>query len=223
MVSKKKQTPSRSPRRTAPDVEDYLASVPADTRAALMKLRKRIKAIVPTATEVISYQTPTSNTMVPSSPSRRSLTTAVSSSCAQLYRWPSSRRPLLRAVKDSQHLYFVVHFVNRDEGERREYELARTLNAASASTIRKGVERFDAFGLPGVRNRNWSRRCGHKCVRDHRRRLSSNGRASAAITPTHARGDFVMVEQPAFESGETALVDLTPEPFVVIHRAGQEV
>ena len=126
-------------------MEDYLASVPADTRAALMKLRKRIKAIVPTATEVISYQTPTSNTMVPSSPSRRSLTTAVSSSCAQLYRWPSSRRPLLRAVKDSQHLYFVVHFVNRDEGERREYELARTLNAARASTIRKGVERFDAF------------------------------------------------------------------------------
>ena len=148
MVSKKKQTPSRSPRRTAPDVEDYLASVPADTRAALMKLRKRIKAIVPTATEVISYQTPTSNTMVPSSPSRRSLTTAVSSSCAQLYRWPSSRRPLLRAVKDSQHLYFVVHFVNRDEGERREYELARTLNAARASTIRKVWSDSTPSGYP---------------------------------------------------------------------------
>lgn len=43
----------------APDVEEYLARVPEDARAALVKLRKTIKAAVPkAATEVISYQIP---------------------------------------------------------------------------------------------------------------------------------------------------------------------
>ena len=41
------------------DVDEYLARVPEDARAALVKLRKTIKAAVPkAATEVISYQIP---------------------------------------------------------------------------------------------------------------------------------------------------------------------
>ncbi|HWO03063.1 MAG TPA: DUF1801 domain-containing protein [Blastocatellia bacterium] len=39
-------------------VDDYLAAVPEDARAALAKLRKTIKAAAPKATEVISYQIP---------------------------------------------------------------------------------------------------------------------------------------------------------------------
>jgi uncharacterized protein YdhG (YjbR/CyaY superfamily) len=39
-------------------VDDYLAVVPGDARAALEKLRKTIKAAAPRATEVISYQIP---------------------------------------------------------------------------------------------------------------------------------------------------------------------
>ena len=39
-------------------VEDYLASLPAGSRAALEKLRKTIKAAAPEATEGISYQMP---------------------------------------------------------------------------------------------------------------------------------------------------------------------
>ncbi|MFY9555414.1 MAG: DUF1801 domain-containing protein [Blastocatellia bacterium] len=39
-------------------VDDYLAAVPEDKRAALAKLRKTIKAAAPKATEVISYQIP---------------------------------------------------------------------------------------------------------------------------------------------------------------------
>ena len=45
-------------RAPARDVEDYLAAVPEDVRAALEKLRKTIKAAAPKATEVISYQIP---------------------------------------------------------------------------------------------------------------------------------------------------------------------
>jgi len=40
-------------------VDDYLASVPADVRAALLKLRKTIRSAAPKATEEISYQVPT--------------------------------------------------------------------------------------------------------------------------------------------------------------------
>jgi uncharacterized protein YdhG (YjbR/CyaY superfamily) len=39
-------------------VDDYLAAVRPDARAALMKLRKAIKAAAPEATEGISYQVP---------------------------------------------------------------------------------------------------------------------------------------------------------------------
>ena len=39
-------------------VDDYLAAVPEDARAALGKLRKTIKAAAPKATEGISYQVP---------------------------------------------------------------------------------------------------------------------------------------------------------------------
>jgi uncharacterized protein YdhG (YjbR/CyaY superfamily) len=40
-------------------VEDYLAALPEDQRAALGKLRKTIRAAAPEATETISYQMPT--------------------------------------------------------------------------------------------------------------------------------------------------------------------
>ena len=39
-------------------VEDYLAAVPEEPRAALEKLRRTIKAAAPYATETISYQMP---------------------------------------------------------------------------------------------------------------------------------------------------------------------
>ena len=40
-------------------VEDYLAALPAEQRAALEKLRKTIRSAAPEATETISYQMPT--------------------------------------------------------------------------------------------------------------------------------------------------------------------
>jgi uncharacterized protein YdhG (YjbR/CyaY superfamily) len=40
-------------------IDDYLAQVPEDARAALEKLRKTIKAAAPNTTETISYQMPT--------------------------------------------------------------------------------------------------------------------------------------------------------------------
>jgi uncharacterized protein YdhG (YjbR/CyaY superfamily) len=40
-------------------VEDYLAALPGDQRAALEKLRKTIMTTAPDATETISYQMPT--------------------------------------------------------------------------------------------------------------------------------------------------------------------
>jgi uncharacterized protein YdhG (YjbR/CyaY superfamily) len=39
-------------------VEDYLAALPEEQRAALEKLRKTIRAAAPEATETISYQMP---------------------------------------------------------------------------------------------------------------------------------------------------------------------
>ena len=39
-------------------VEEYLAALPRESRAALEKLRKTIKAAAPEATETISYQMP---------------------------------------------------------------------------------------------------------------------------------------------------------------------
>lgn len=40
-------------------VEDYLATLPDDARAALEELRKTIKTVAPQTTETISYQIPT--------------------------------------------------------------------------------------------------------------------------------------------------------------------
>jgi len=57
----KKVTPAAQPAKKnalAETVDDYLAAVPEDARAALAKLRKTIKAAAPKATEVISYQIP---------------------------------------------------------------------------------------------------------------------------------------------------------------------
>ena len=59
MVAKKKKPASKAPRKKAESVDAYLASVPADARAALLKLRKTIRAAAPKAAEVISYQVPT--------------------------------------------------------------------------------------------------------------------------------------------------------------------
>ena len=42
----------------AQTIDDYLAAVPEDVRAALAKLRKTIRTAAPAATEVISYQIP---------------------------------------------------------------------------------------------------------------------------------------------------------------------
>src|SRR5512132_1218966 len=41
------------------EVDDYLADVSPEARATLEKLRQTIKAVVPRAVEVISYQIPT--------------------------------------------------------------------------------------------------------------------------------------------------------------------
>jgi uncharacterized protein YdhG (YjbR/CyaY superfamily) len=41
------------------EVEDYLADVSPEARATLEKLRQTIKAVVPRAVEVLSYQIPT--------------------------------------------------------------------------------------------------------------------------------------------------------------------
>jgi len=57
MAMSKKANEATSTKAT--DVDEYLARLPEDARAALMKLRKTIKAAVPkAATEVISYQIP---------------------------------------------------------------------------------------------------------------------------------------------------------------------
>jgi len=42
----------------ANSVDEYLANIPEEERAALEKLRKTIKSIVPDAVEVISYRIP---------------------------------------------------------------------------------------------------------------------------------------------------------------------
>jgi uncharacterized protein YdhG (YjbR/CyaY superfamily) len=44
---------------TPASVEDYLAALPEEPRAALEELRKTIRAAAPEATETISYQMPT--------------------------------------------------------------------------------------------------------------------------------------------------------------------
>jgi uncharacterized protein YdhG (YjbR/CyaY superfamily) len=54
---KAKGKPARKP-ATGRTVDDYLATVPKDARAALARLRADIKAAAPGATEGISYQVP---------------------------------------------------------------------------------------------------------------------------------------------------------------------
>jgi uncharacterized protein YdhG (YjbR/CyaY superfamily) len=54
-----KKTQPLKVRTRSETVDEYLAAVRPDARAALMKLRKAIKAAAPEATEGISYQVPT--------------------------------------------------------------------------------------------------------------------------------------------------------------------
>ena len=50
----------KSAKKTKPQsIDDYLARVPAESRAALEKLRRTIHSIVPEALETISYEIPT--------------------------------------------------------------------------------------------------------------------------------------------------------------------
>ena len=50
----------KSVKKTKPQsIDEYLAGVPAESRAALEKLRGTIKSIVPEAVETISYEVPT--------------------------------------------------------------------------------------------------------------------------------------------------------------------
>ena len=44
------------PKTNAKNIDEYLAAVSADKRAALQKLRKTIRAVAPNAEECISYQ-----------------------------------------------------------------------------------------------------------------------------------------------------------------------
>jgi uncharacterized protein YdhG (YjbR/CyaY superfamily) len=56
----RKGTAAKTVKKSAPaeTVDEYLAAVPEDVRAALEKVRKTIKSAAPKATEVISYQIP---------------------------------------------------------------------------------------------------------------------------------------------------------------------
>ena len=54
MATKTTKKPAAKTARTK-TVDDYLAAAPKDKRAALMKLRKTIKAAAPKATESIAY------------------------------------------------------------------------------------------------------------------------------------------------------------------------
>jgi uncharacterized protein YdhG (YjbR/CyaY superfamily) len=49
----------KSPRVKVKRVNEYLASLPRESRTVLNRLRKTIREVVPQATEVISYQIPT--------------------------------------------------------------------------------------------------------------------------------------------------------------------
>jgi len=59
MVAKKRKSAPKTRGKRVESVDDYLASLPGDVRAALLKLRKTIRAAAPKATEEISYQVPT--------------------------------------------------------------------------------------------------------------------------------------------------------------------
>jgi len=58
-VRKRKQAPAAKGKRgPTPDVDAYLAELPEETRAALEKVRRMVRALVPDATEAISYRVP---------------------------------------------------------------------------------------------------------------------------------------------------------------------
>ena len=57
MAAKKDASEKRC--TAARDIDEYLATVPEDAKAALERLRKIIKSAAPKATETISYQIPT--------------------------------------------------------------------------------------------------------------------------------------------------------------------
>ena len=53
-------TQKKSVKKTKPQsIDEYLARVPAESRAALAKLRRTINSIAPEAVETISYEIPT--------------------------------------------------------------------------------------------------------------------------------------------------------------------
>ena len=52
-------TSKKSPRANPRNVEEYLSALPQDQRAALERVRRAIKSVVPNASEGISYQIPT--------------------------------------------------------------------------------------------------------------------------------------------------------------------
>jgi uncharacterized protein YdhG (YjbR/CyaY superfamily) len=54
-----KNSTNRDAGKPGADVDEYLAAIPEDQRAALAKLRKEIESAAPAATEGISYQVPT--------------------------------------------------------------------------------------------------------------------------------------------------------------------
>ena len=58
MKKEKSGTASAKKSASVQSVDDYLAALPEEARATLEKLRKVVKAAVPKATEVISYQMP---------------------------------------------------------------------------------------------------------------------------------------------------------------------
>jgi hypothetical protein len=48
-------------------------------------------------------------------------------------------------------------------------------------------------------------------------------RRSTTMALVHPRGDIAMVEQPAFPARPSTLLNLAPEPFIAVHRSGQQV
>ena len=61
------------------------------------------------------------------------------------------RRPLLRAVQDSQYLHLIVHFIDCDERKRNKNEFASALDASAASQVWKRFKCRDTSD-DGLRN-----------------------------------------------------------------------
>jgi uncharacterized protein YdhG (YjbR/CyaY superfamily) len=54
-IARATRTTKKPAAKTAPTVDEYLAAAPTDKRAALLKVRRAIKAAAPKATEGMSY------------------------------------------------------------------------------------------------------------------------------------------------------------------------